>query len=191
MTEFALERAAEDWIADYFNARHLIRTRDWLLELEPDAGEALRVAALTHDIERRAPGSRPVNPRIREWDDAAYVLGHSTRSAWMVSAWLQTQGVQPELRRQIERLILHHEIGGYRDADLLQAADSLSFLEVNAGRALAWVMEGRCDPPEAQAKLDQMRDRVAVAAARPIAASLHAEATAALEEGLERCRHPR
>src|SRR4051812_28071534 len=38
-----LERAALEWIASYWNAEHLIRTRDWLVELDPDAGLALRL----------------------------------------------------------------------------------------------------------------------------------------------------
>ena len=61
-----VEQAAEAWIAGYFNARHLLRTRDWLVWLDPGASEAARVAALTHDIERRVPGGpRPPGPASR------------------------------------------------------------------------------------------------------------------------------
>ncbi len=52
----SLEHRARGWIEPYWNAEHLRRTLDWLLELEPDAGEALRLAALTHDMERHFPG---------------------------------------------------------------------------------------------------------------------------------------
>ena len=52
----SLEEEALEWIAPYWNANHLVRTRDWLLELEPDAPEGLRLAALTHDMERHFPG---------------------------------------------------------------------------------------------------------------------------------------
>src|SRR4051794_20563547 len=83
-------------------------------------------------------------------------------------------------RTSVERLIMHHEIGGFPEADLLQAADSLSFLEVNGPRPRVWVEEGRCDVATAQAKLDWMRDRIAVAAARPFAARFHAAASALL-----------
>ncbi len=37
------------------HARHLLRTEDWLLELDGDAGEGLRLAAVLHDIERAFP----------------------------------------------------------------------------------------------------------------------------------------
>jgi hypothetical protein len=178
LTDAELERAAEAWIADYFQARHLLHTRDWVVELEPGAGAPLRVAALTHDIERRVPGGP--DPWQHDWGDPRYVLAHSARSARIVTTWLEEQGASAELVAEVERLILHHEIGGYPDADLLQAADSLSFLEVNAGRAREWVAEGRCALPQAQAKLDLMLDRVAVAKALPIAARLHAAATAGL-----------
>ena len=36
-----LVERAEIWIESYWNARHLYRTRDWLVRLEPSAGEAL------------------------------------------------------------------------------------------------------------------------------------------------------
>lgn len=180
MTPDELERAAELWIADYFNARHLVRTRDWVVELDPAAGSALRIAALTHDIERRVPGGPRLDPWSQTWDEPGYLLAHSTRSARIVAAWLSENDASPDLIDSVERLILHHEIGGYPEADLLQAADSLSFLEVNGHRARAWVDEGRCDVPRAQAKLDWMRDRIAIDAARPVGASLHAAATSTL-----------
>jgi hypothetical protein len=181
-----LERAADAWVADYFNARHLVRTRDWVVTLSPEAGEDLRIAALTHDIERRVAGGPRLDPRRQAWDEPAYLLAHSARSAGMVSAWLEERGADPGLRERVEKLILHHEIGGYPEADLLQAADSLAFLEVNAGRARTWVTEGRCDSSQAQAKLDWMRDRISIPAATEFAATLHAAATAALGKPVER-----
>ena len=171
-----LEQAAEAWIAGYFNERHLLRTRDWLLRLEPEAGDAARVAALTHDIERRVPGGPRLDPRVQAWDDAGYLREHSERSARLVGEWLGDVPVRPEVMRLIER----HEIGGDPASDLLQAADSLSFLEVNAGRARAWIETGRCDADQAQAKLDWMLERIGVPAALAPARELHAAATAAL-----------
>jgi len=37
------------------HSRHLLRTLEWLLELDPQASEALRIAAVTHDAERAFP----------------------------------------------------------------------------------------------------------------------------------------
>jgi hypothetical protein len=44
------------WIADVHpHARHLERTLDWLVDLDPEAATATRIAAVTHDIERTFP----------------------------------------------------------------------------------------------------------------------------------------
>jgi hypothetical protein len=175
-----LEAAAEAWVADYFNARHLLRTRDWVVVLDPTAGEALRIAALTHDIERREPGGPRLDPRTQAWDDADYLREHSERSATMVDRWLASCGAEEQLRKRVTDLILHHETGGTPAASRLQAADSLSFLEVNAGRARAWVEEGRCSLDQAQAKLDWMLERIRIPHARELARPLHQGAAAAL-----------
>lgn len=178
MTE--LERAAEQWIADHPTARHLIRTRDWVLILDPEADEAVRLAALTHDVERRVPGG-PSFDESRGGEDPGYVRAHSERSARMVDEWLQAKNAQAELRDRVDALVRAHETGGWPEADLLQAADSLSFLEVNRDRVIAWVIEGRCDVQEARAKLDRMRDRISLPTAQRIGDSLHEGAAAALE----------
>lgn len=179
----ALEAEAERWIAGYFNERHLLRTRDWVAELDPSADEPLLVAALTHDIERREPGGPRLDPRRQAWDDAAYLRAHSDRSARMVEAWLEGVGASPRVRARVSELIRHHETGGFPAADLLQAADSLSFLEVNGERARAWVEAGRCTTEQARAKLDWMLERIALPRAAALAAPLHARAAALLRRG--------
>ena len=50
-----VERALA-WVAEVHpHARHLARTREWVLVLDPQAGEALEIAAVIHDIERAFP----------------------------------------------------------------------------------------------------------------------------------------
>ena len=179
----AIEREAEGWVADYFNVRHLLRTRDWALELDPAAGEAMRVAALTHDIERRTPGGPRLDPRRQRWDDAEYLRAHSQRSARIVDEWLAAQGAPAALRASVDELVRHHETGGSPAESRLQAADSLSFLEVNAQRARAWIEEGRCTSAQARAKLDWMLERIDSPRARALAEPLHERAVAALASG--------
>jgi hypothetical protein len=60
--------------------------------------------------------------------------------------------------------VLLHETGGTSEADVLQAADSLSFLETNP--AARWVREGRATPERAAEKLRAMHDRISLAGAR-------------------------
>jgi hypothetical protein len=177
-----LERAALEWVAPYWNARHLVRTRDWLLTLDPDAGEALRLAALTHDIERHFPGGPRPDPAAG-WDDPAYLGAHCARSAAIVAEWLRGQGAPEALVAEVADLVRRHEDGGSPAADLLQAADSLSYLEVNGDRPLAWVREGRCDVPQAEEKLALMYERIRVDRARELAAPFLERAQARLRAG--------
>jgi hypothetical protein len=174
-----LERAAVEWISPYWNATHLVRTRDWLLELEPGAGLALRLAALTHDIERHFPGGPAPDP-----GDRGYPRRHAERSARIVREWLEGQGAPGDLVAEVARLVSAHEVGGSPEADLLQAADSLAFLEVNATRPAAWVRKGVCDPPAARAKLQHTYDRIGVPAARAPGAALLEDAERRLEDAL-------
>ena len=177
--EHPLERAALEWIASYWNADHLVRTRHWVVELDPAAGLALRLAALTHDIERNFPGGP--SPDVTDPD---YERIHAERSASIVGDWLASQDAPDELVIAVERLVAAHETGGWPEADLLQAADSLAFLEVNATRPAAWVRDGRCTPDDARARLRHMRERIAVRHAGEHADALLADAERRLEEAL-------
>jgi hypothetical protein len=177
--EHPLERAAAEWIDSYWNAQHLLRTRDWVLELDPGAGLGLRLAALTHDIERNVPGGPAPDPANPE-----YARLHAERSARIVREWLASQEAPDELGAAVARLVAAHEVGGWREADLLQAADSLAFLEVNATRPAAWVRDGRCSPADARARLREMKDRIAVEQARAPADALIEDAGRRLEEAL-------
>jgi hypothetical protein len=178
-----LERAAERWIEPYRNARHLLRTRDWALDLDADASEGLRLAALTHDIERHFPGGPQFDPLTMPPDDEAYNHEHSERSASIVVDWLREQGAPEALIVETRDLVLAHEWGGSPAADVVQAADSLSFLEVNAKDVLVhWLRDGRALPQGARAKLDWMFERIRLPHAAELAQPLYDRALEALEE---------
>jgi hypothetical protein len=56
---------AQAWVADVHpHARHLERTLDWLLALDPHASERARIAAATHDIERAYPDGTVRKARV-------------------------------------------------------------------------------------------------------------------------------
>ncbi len=174
MTE--LERAALEWISRFRNARHLVRTRDWVLELRPHADEALRLAALMHDAERAVLGGAPLDAQIAAFDDPETVRAHCERSARVVADWLRGKGASEELIASVEELVRLHETGGTDEADILQAADSLSFLETNP--AARWVRERRATPERAAEKLRAMQDRIGPATAREYARALLEDALA-------------
>ena len=176
-----LEDRALVWIEPYWNAEHLVRTRDWLLKLDPGASEAARLAAVTHDMERHFPGG-PVEDLGREPEENdEYRRLHSERSAVIVGDWLCGEGAPEELVQDVRRLILAHETGGAPDEDLVQAADSLSFLEVNAGVVVRWFTSGRCGPERSKAQLRWMLERIRVPRARELAQPLYEEAVAVVD----------
>lgn len=176
-----LEERALEWIGPYWNAHHLVRTRDWLLELERDASEALRLAALTHDMERHFPGGPVDDLSIPPEDGMTYRRLHSERSAQIVGDWLAGEGAEEELVADVRRLIVAHEVGGAPDEDLLQAADSLSFLEVNPPVVVGWHTSGRCDRERSRAQLRWMFERIRVPRARDLAQPLYEEALAVVD----------
>ena len=82
---------------------------------------------------------------------------------------------------EVEELVLLHETGGSPDADLLQAADSLSFLEVNADLVATWFREGRCSRERAKEQLTYMFERIRVDRGRELARPLYTEGLAVVD----------
>lgn len=168
---------ARRWVIDNYayNSRHLINTLEWLDRIAPDAPLALRLAAVTHDMERAFPG--PDSPTLRSsLTDPVYTRLHSERSARIVGAWMRANGAAEPLAADIEALITRHEVGGGPDANLLQAADSISFLDVNVDLFLGFVTSGRFTARDVRDKFDYMFTRIQVPAASAIAEPYHARA---------------
>jgi hypothetical protein len=173
-----LEERALAWIEPYWNAEHLRRTRDWLLVIDPDADEGLRLAALTHDMERHFPGGPQWDPGRMAPGEPEYYREHAERSAMIVGEWLREQDAPQQLVDDVEALLLVHEMGGGTRENLLQAADSLSFLEVNPSVAAGWFTDGRCSRERSKEQLAYMRDRIQVERARELATALYERAIA-------------
>ena len=156
-----LERARA-WVLEIHpHARHLERTLDWAVELDPQASEAVRIAAVTHDIERAFPDRDAGWDSATSWDDPAYNRWHQDRCADMVADWLREQRAEPALVEEVDRLVRNHEVGGWPEADLLQAADSVSFLETMVGVVAGWVQSGRAPRERAAGKLGHSLERIA------------------------------
>jgi hypothetical protein len=189
-----VEALAAEWVAPYNQCEHLMRARDWLVHLDPGATVEMRVAAMTHDIERMFPGGPVLRHATAQWDDPFYLFPHSLRSAEAVAVWLGTLGpVSASVGiGEVRRLIGLHEVGGLNGADAVQAADSLSYLETLAGVTRSWVLTGMCSRAKGAEKLVYSVDRIRVPAALQPAKELlewaldqlptDAEAAAAQEE---------
>jgi hypothetical protein len=177
-----IERRVLAWIAPYNQAVHLVRARDWLVYLDGNAPLEARLAVVTHDIERMFPNGPTIDKATCRWDDPHYLYAHASRSAEVVGVWLHSQdGAKEEVSLpEVQRLITLHEFGGIGGADLVQAADSLSFLETLQDVVRQWVIRGECSVEQAQAKHSYMAERIRVPEACRLAGPLLEQALASL-----------
>lgn len=109
---------------------HSRNTLEWLLELDPTADAALRIAALGHDIDRAVEAQKVRRADFMDYDD--FKAAHARNSADILGEILHECGVEDEaLGREVERLVCRHEVGGDPRSDLLKDADSISYFDVN------------------------------------------------------------
>lgn len=176
MARSPLAQAAVDWLEPrYWNSVHLIRALEWLEQIRPDAPEAVHLATVLHDVERAFPSpDAPVFDASKGVDDPEYNRVHGARSAEFAGSLLREYGADPALIEATQELIRVHEDGGWPEADLVQAVDSLSFLETNVDLLLSWLPTRKhgVGPEEAIAKLRYMRDRIRIAEIRALAVPL-------------------
>jgi len=177
---------AIEWIEPYYDSIHLRHTAKWVARLDPNASEPLLVAALTHDIERHFPGGTQPDKRTGAWDDVEYNTRHARRSADIVGDWLREQEMPAAFVDAAIPPILEHEFGGSPEGDLIQAADSISFLEVNGHLVIAWVLHGETSLQHALRKLDWMYERIQRDDARALARPYHQRSRATLREDVAR-----
>ncbi len=132
---FARARGRLEWVLarsrvpeDPGHARDVER---WLLRLCPDAGWALRFAALAHDVDRALPDGERVERRdFADYDD--FKTAHAANSARVAARLLREADAPSSVVHEVTRLVLAHERGG-EDAALaaLCDADALSFFTHN------------------------------------------------------------
>ena len=182
MSESVLVEKARRWVVENYpyNREHLLRALEWLDRLAPDAREAVRLAALTHDMERAFPG--PDSPVLDSLDDPVYERLHSERSARIVTEWLASHGADEQLTRDVGALIVAHEVGGTHEADLVQAADRLSFLDTNIDLFLGFVQSGRFSIDDVRTKFEHSYHRIRVPDAKALALPLYENADARLAQ---------
>ena len=181
-----LRDRAREWVRVHYEhgGKHLLQAEVWLQRLKPDASEEMLLAALTHDMERAFPGpdSPSLDPRDGV-DNPVYNIAHCESSARIVSSYLREQGASQESIEEVARLIRAHEYGGDDDENFVQAADSLSFLEVNVDVFLSWMDAGdeKWNADAVRAKFTWMYERIQIPQARDLARPLYEEAMRKLE----------
>ncbi len=109
--------------------RHADNTLEWLLRLDPNADEALQLAALAHDIDRALEATKVKRADFNDYD--AFKAAHASNGADILRPLLRECGVERKLLDEACRLVTVHEVGGDPRADLLKDADSISYFDSN------------------------------------------------------------
>ncbi len=109
--------------------RHADNTLEWLLRLQPDAGDTLQLAALAHDIDRAIEETKVRRANFDDYD--AFKAAHARNGAEILRPMLNACEVAPDILDEACRLVEVHEVGGDPSSDLLKDADSISYFDVN------------------------------------------------------------
>lgn len=179
--ETSLIPAAVRWVRETYthNSLHMTNSLEWLDRIAPGSAEAVRLATVTHDMERAFPG--PDQPVWNGDEDHGYYVAHSNRSARIVGEWLRAQAVPEERIGEVEALIRVHEFGGWPEADHVQAADSLSFLDVNIDLFLDYARSGRYRTDQIRAKFIYSHTRIRIPRLQEISGPMLERALARLD----------
>jgi kynurenine formamidase len=161
VSDHDLVERARGWMADQHpHFGHMQRALDWALVLDPNASDAVQIAAVTHDAERAYPDPDSPWDSAVSWADPEYNRWHQERCARIVGEWLREQGAEPALTEEVEQLVRVHEEGGWPAADIVQAADSLSFLETMVWILGEWIQSGRCTRESSEGKARHSLSRI-------------------------------
>jgi hypothetical protein len=113
-----------------FELKHARLVLKWVMKLEPSADEALRIAALSHDIDRAV--NKITEKDLKDYSKInEFKKEHSIRSAEIICGILETRRYPAETVEKVKRLVENHEFGGDRESDILMEADSLAYFENN------------------------------------------------------------
>jgi len=108
---------------------HAKNTLKWLLRLQPEADESLRLAALAHDIDRAGEHTKVNRSDFKDY--FSFKVAHAKHSAEILKSILEECKVEKSVVEESCRLVLLHEVGGDDRSDLLMYADSISFFDIN------------------------------------------------------------
>jgi len=164
---------------------HLNQAADFVREIDPEADINVVLAAQVHDVERAFPSPKyPSHPQsgYTQEEYQKYEREHSKRSARIACRFLRKMlGLPEEQIDDIRSLIQAHETGGDYRENLVQAADSISFLKVNASLFISWIPDKR-SWREVKNKINLMYNRIQIPEAKEIAKPLYLKAINELDK---------
>ena len=135
----------------------------WVLVLKPDADDAFKIAALSHDIDRAITGITEKDltdySKIDEFKKA-----HAIRSANFIADILRKHEYPEEVISKVSHLVENHECGGDDQTDIIMSADSLAYFEYNIPGYL-----GRYGEEQTKKKIQFMYKRLSPEAQKLVA----------------------
>lgn len=108
---------------------HFERTVFWLEKFLPNCGEAEKIAAYSHDIERAFRDEVKKVPE--DYLSVDFLRSHQEGGAEIMRKFLTEKNASDELISTVVHLISRHEEGGDNEQNALMDADSVSFFETN------------------------------------------------------------
>jgi hypothetical protein len=176
----------ENWIKEiHYNADHLLQTGYWVKQLDLNASTELVVACITHDVERAFSEGRVPQGSDEEglniiWDDEIYNLWHGERSAKFTEEFLLQHSMPKDFIEKVKHIVVRHEMGGDAEQNLIQAADSISFLEINSARFIKNIPK-KYSKEQVKEKFDYMYNRIQIPEGKKLAEPFYKKALEDLE----------
>ena len=113
-----------------FELKHSELVLKWVLNLKPDADEALKIAALSHDIDRAI--TKITEKDLKDYSKIdEFKKEHSIRSAKFICDILKKHEYSKEIIDKVKHLVENHEFGGDDESNILMDADSLAYFDYN------------------------------------------------------------
>jgi len=102
----------------------------WVLKLKPNADEALKIAAISHDIDRAI--TKITEKDLQDYSKInEFKKEHSLRSAKFIGEIMEKHNYSSEVIKKVQHLVGSHEFGGDEEQNILMNADSLAYFENN------------------------------------------------------------
>lgn len=152
---------------------HFEKTVTWLLRLQPDADEAMQIAAFAHDIERAFRSTDSAETfKNKSLTDPEHLTAHQTKGADIIKKFLVSHGYDAQATDRVWHMIRYHEEGGDPESDLIRDADSLSYLEINGPKHIINLLP-KLGYEKVREKIDYMYTRIGSDSARQLAVPLY------------------
>lgn len=178
--QFVKESFQKSTSGDSMN--HFERTVYWTQQLNPEADEAILIAAYAHDIARafRKTNSEQTF-KNKELNDKGILEEHQKTGAKIITKFLEKEGYGKNKIKRISNMVLKHEIGGDEESALIKDADSVSYLEVNAPKH-ARKFPALLGKNKTRRKIQWMFERISSNRAKQIAKPFYEKAIRILDE---------